>query len=158
MLAAAQAHEVWVLTRQNNLQALQSFLNGDPRGDGIHLIGCDLGPGWRRLKQRGRMGLHLYYDAWQRRAAVVGARLHREVGFDVVHHATFAADWSRVGVARVGPPLIWGPVGGAVRAPGSLRPVLGHRGRLAEAARVAVRPAMRRVRGTDRIAARARSC
>jgi glycosyltransferase involved in cell wall biosynthesis len=61
--------------------------------------------------------------------------LHEEVGFDVAHHVTFAAYWSRVGVRGLGIPLVVGPVGGGVRTPRGLWPVLGIRGMAEEALR-----------------------
>lgn len=136
LLAAAQAHEVWVLTRQNNLEALRRHLADDPRADRIHLVGLDLGPRWQAVKRRGRLGLYLYYDEWQRAAGLMAADLHRRVRFDLVHHVTFAADWTRVGVAGLDAPLVWGPVGGGVRTPPSLLPALGATGAAADVVRV----------------------
>lgn len=136
MLAAASKHDVWVLTRKNNLPALQAYLVGDPRADRIQLVGCDLGPAWRRLKRLNPVALQMYYDAWQRQARQVAVDLHRRVGFHLVHHATFAAYWTRVGVAAVDRPLLWGPVGGGVRPPLLLLPVLGPRGTLFDAGRL----------------------
>jgi glycosyltransferase involved in cell wall biosynthesis len=71
------------------------------------------------------------------------------VDFHVVHHVTMSTIWTRVGVAAVAKPLVWGPVGGVVEPPLSLLPQLGVRGLLDDAVRVTSRrmlaqlPAMR---------------
>jgi glycosyltransferase involved in cell wall biosynthesis len=125
MLAAAQRHDVWVLTRENNVAPVADFLADHPLRDRIHLDGIDLTGPVRRVKRAGLPGLHLYYDAWQRLAAARAAELDRRIDFDVVHHATFATYWTRAGVSRLGKPFVWGPVGGGVRTP---LPLLGELG------------------------------
>jgi glycosyltransferase involved in cell wall biosynthesis len=125
MLAAAQQHDVWVLTRENNVPPVTEFLADHPLRDRIHLRGIDVSGPVRRLKRTGLAGLHLYYDAWQRLAGAQAAELDRHVDFDVVHHATFATYWTRAGVSQLGKPFVWGPVGGGVRTP---LPLLGQLG------------------------------
>jgi hypothetical protein len=120
MLAAAQRHDVWVLTRENSIGLLEEFLANHPLRDRIHLEGIDLHGPIRRLKRAGLPGLHVYYDAWQRLAAVHAAELDRHFDFNVVHHATFATYWTRVGVSQLDKLFVWGPVGGGVRTPTSL--------------------------------------
>src|ERR671910_1184312 len=139
MLAAAQRHDVWVLTRENSMDLLEEFLADHPLRDRIHLEGIDLHGPIRRLKRGGLPGLHVYYDAWQRLAGARAAELDRRIGFDVVHHATFATYWTRAGVSRLGKPFVWGPVGGGVTTPASLTPELGAAGLREEALRETVR-------------------
>jgi glycosyltransferase involved in cell wall biosynthesis len=139
MLAAAHRHDVWVLTRQNNIGLLEEFLAAHPLRDRIHLHGIDLNGPIRRFKRAGLPGLHVYYDAWQRLAGARAAELDRRVGFDVVHHATFATYWARAGVSGLGRPFVWGPVGGGVSTPFSLIPALGAAGLREESLREAVR-------------------
>jgi glycosyltransferase involved in cell wall biosynthesis len=139
MLAAAQRHDVWVLTRENSIDLLEKFLASHPLRDRIHLVGIDLDGPIRRLKRAGLPGLHLYYDAWQRLAGVRAAELDRRFDFDVVHHATFAAYWTRAGVSRLGKPFVWGPVGGGVTTPPPLIRELGAAGLREDGLREAVR-------------------
>lgn len=128
LLAAASRHEVWVITRENNLEPLRRILAGTELGPRVHLEGVDLSPRARWIKKRGIVGLHWYYDRWQRAVARRGAALDRSVAFDVVHHATFATYWARAGVLDIGRPSVWGPVGGGAETPFALLPVLGWRG------------------------------
>src|SRR5690606_8159028 len=100
-----------------------------------------------RWKRRG-WDLYWYYVLWQRLAGRTAASLHTEIGFDVVHHVSFANDWLPCGVARLGIPLVWGPVGGASRVP--LKPLarwLGVRGTITEVARAALTALPRAVWG-----------
>jgi len=139
MLAAAQRHDLWVLTRENSIPLLEEFLAHHPLRGRIHLHGIDVDGPVRRLKRAGLPGLHVYYDAWQRLAGVRAAELDRRLDFDVVHHATFATYWARAGVSQLGKPFVWGPVGGGVRTPAPLVRELGAAGWREEALREAVR-------------------
>jgi glycosyltransferase involved in cell wall biosynthesis len=143
LLAAARFHDVWLLTRQNNLESITDALSNSPRAKNVTLVGVDLSKRAMKWKRRlGSIGMQWYYDRWQKRAGVVGAELDSLVNFDVVHHVTLSSYWARVGVAELGKPLVWGPLGGGVNAPLSLYPTLGMRGAMAEIARYLVRPAL----------------
>jgi glycosyltransferase involved in cell wall biosynthesis len=138
-LAAAERHDVWVLTRENNAPPLREFLQAHPLRDRIRIETLDVG-GWpRRWKGRGTLGLHWYYDRWQRAAVERARALDRSIGFDVVHHVTFAAYWARAGVAALGRPTVIGPMGGGVEAPLGLIGEMGTMGVLADVARRVLR-------------------
>lgn len=144
LMAAASQHEVWVLTRENNLPGLQRFFEHHPYRGQVHLVGVDRSERLRHLKkQTGILGMHVYYDLWQREAGRRGVELDQSVGFDLVHHATFANYWTRVGVAAVPKPLVWGPVGGAVNTPWPLLGQLGLRGIVNDSGRAVGRSIMR---------------
>jgi glycosyltransferase involved in cell wall biosynthesis len=140
LLTAARHHAVWVLTRHNNLPALEAFLKGHPDAGKVTLIGID-GPRWQqRLKKRlGVVGVHWYYAVWQRLAGRRGRQLDAAIDFDLVHHVTFATFWTRTGVAAIGKPLLWGPVGGGVDPPWRLLGVLGWRGLVRDGTRLTLR-------------------
>lgn len=145
LMAVAARHEVWVLTRIKNASVVSDYLADHRLRDRIHLVPLDLSPRAMFAKRKlASPGLQWYYDRWQSRAGEVAAELHETVGFDVVHHVTFAADWSRAGVAGIPAPFVWGPIGGGVTAPIRLLGILGWRGILAELGRASIRYAMRR--------------
>lgn len=153
VLAAAREHEVWVITRGNNVQSLRSAL-GDRAN--VHVIAHDVeGPALRAKKIGGLLTLHLYHDLWQRRLAELAVRLDRDHDFDLVHHVTFAAYWSRAGVASVQKPFVWGPVGGGVAPPLSLLPAMGLSGAAGDLMRVLVRPLVARLSGAPLTAGKA---
>src|ERR1017187_879807 len=77
-------HDVWVLTRANNRSAIENASQAGDQGR-LHWAYYDL-PRWARFWKRGSRGIQTYYYLWQLAAQRVGARLHREIGFDVLHH------------------------------------------------------------------------
>ena len=139
LLAAAEKHDVWVLTRENNAPPLREFLQAHPLRDQIHIETLDVGGLPRRWKHEGVLGLHWYYDRWQRAALEQARALDRRIGFDVVHHVTFAAYWARASVAQLGIPAVIGPMGGGVETPLGLMGELGTRGVLDDVARRVLR-------------------
>ena len=136
LLAAAERHEVWVLTTTICAPGLLRFLEEHPLGRRVHVEPIPLGVDERKL---GLTTFPLYYDQWQRRAMWRALELDRVVDFDIVHHATMSTIWTRVGVAAVAKPLVWGPVGGVVEPPLRLLGQLGIRGLLDDGFRVASR-------------------
>ena len=111
----------------------------------------DLAPKVLRLKKALRWGgTQIYYELWQRRISDIALALDRLHDFDVVHHATFASNWTRIGVASVPKPLVVGPVGGSACTPWRLWPVLGLRGLPGEIFRRIGRPVVARVTGSRR--------
>ena len=117
MLAAARVHDVWVLTNKDSVPAVRRAIEGRPEAERIHLEGIDFGVDANGINLLTIPGFHFYYDQWQRRAASRAIELDRLVDFDVVHHVTLAAYWTRAGVRVLDKPLVWGPVGGGVEPP-----------------------------------------
>lgn len=129
-LAAAREHEVWVLTRANNREPIETELARRPQPN-LHFVYLDL-PTWLRWWKRGQRGVRLYYVLWQIAALRAARRLHAEVGFDLVHHLTFANVWLPAPTCFVDTRFVLGPVGGGPRVPLRLYPELGWRGSFAE--------------------------
>jgi len=153
LLAAARFHEVWVLTNKDSIPAIHRGLEGRPEAERIHLEGIDFGVDAEGIALLTIPGFHRYYDRWQRRAAARSVDLDRCVDFDIVHHVTLAAYWTRTGVAVLDKPLVWGPVGGGVEPPSQLLGELGWRGLLEDAGRVVTRRLLGRF-GPARLAQR----
>ena len=132
-LAAARDHDVTVITRANNRDALERALAGMPRRPRMEYLDV---PAALRFK-RGSRGVRLYYVQWQRALADRARQLHAERPYDVGHHVTLAADWLPVGLTALADevPLVWGPVGGATGTPWSLARWLTPGGVVKEAAR-----------------------
>lgn len=147
LMAIAGHHDVWVLTRRKNAAALDQYLASHPLRTRITLVPLDLSPFDQLVKKWfGGLGLQVYYERWQSAAGRLARILDEKIGFDVVHHVTFSADWSRAGVATDDPPFVWGPIGGGIKAPFSLLVAAGWRGIAAEIARRAIRGLLRRRR------------
>jgi glycosyltransferase involved in cell wall biosynthesis len=144
--AAAQRHEVWLLTRKNNGPAIGRALAAEPHL-AIHPVYLDL-PAWARWWKRGSRGVRWYALFWQVLAWRTAKQIHASERLDVTHHVTFASDWLPAGVAWLaGVPCIWGPVGGATRAPLRTWRWLGWRGATEDLARLLVGAVGRSVLG-----------
>lgn len=133
----AARHDVWVVTRANNREAIEQALARRPV-PGLTVVYHDL-PAWARWWKRGQRGVQLYYYLWQLTLAPLARRLHTRIGFDVVQHATLGKYWAPSGLAGLAVPFVWGPVGGGESAPASFLKSYGLRGHLYERLRDAAR-------------------
>lgn len=126
----SQHHEVWVITRANNREVIESEMNHRPLSN-INFVYYDL-PSWARFWKRGPRGVQLYYYLWQVGVYFAGVELHKKVKFDLVHHVTFVKYWAPSLLSLLPVPFIWGPVGGAECAPHSFRKEFSLRGKAYE--------------------------
>ena len=122
-LGMARYHDVTVLTQPKNRPAIELALAAlppeVPRPSFRYFDGGSFATGLRRRFG----GLRLYYLWWQRAARKVIAELHEEIGFDLLHHVTFAGYRYSAAVWGQGVPCIWGPVGGMESVPPRLLPL-----------------------------------
>ncbi len=124
-------HDVWVVTRANNQQAIQ---RASPDLPNVRFIYYDL-PNWlAKLKKKAPI-LQFYYLLWQWGAYRTVRELHRQEQFDLVQHLTFGVFRHPSFMGRLGIPFIFGPVGGGERTPFRLRMDYGVKGHLVDAAR-----------------------
>jgi len=134
-------HDVWVLTRANNRDAIESALverHGQETTAAMEFIYVDL-PGWVLAVKR-RIGmLRTYYSLWQVRAYFAAKRASHIVSWDVALHITFGSCWLPTSVSWLPVPFVWGPVGGGEASPRAFIRGLGIRGALYEALRAAAR-------------------
>src|SRR5262245_35183062 len=144
LVAAASQHEVWLLTNSATIPVVRRAIAEYPWADRVHLEGIYFDVDDELYPQLTAPRFHRYYDRWQRKAATRAAELEQRIDFDLVHHVTLAANWTRAGVTVVNKPLVWGPVGGGVEMPLSLAGELGARGLLDEAARAISRRVLSR--------------
>ncbi|MEV6290604.1 glycosyltransferase [Streptomyces sp. NPDC051896] len=77
-------------------------------------------PGWLS----GMAAEFLRYDGWQRQALTY-ARSHGLDAADLVHHVSYGSLQGGCALHRLGPPLVFGPVGGGQTTPHSHRRYLG---------------------------------
>lgn len=129
----ARFHDVWVITRANNKNAVRRELEKTPMVN-VHWIFYDL-PHLVSFWKRGERGLRPYYYLWQIGIYLRARRLAKEVTFDLAHHITFVNYWLPSLLALLPIPFIWGPVGGGESSPSSFRASFSRRGRFYERAR-----------------------
>ncbi len=125
-------HQVWVLTRQDNRPTIEAELVNNPIS-GLQFVYCDLP--LSGLWKRGLQGVHLHYYLWQISAYFTALQLHKELGFDLVHHITYVRYSSPSFLAFLPIPFIWGPVGGGESAPKAFWQDFSFRGRVYEIVR-----------------------
>jgi glycosyltransferase involved in cell wall biosynthesis len=148
----ARIGETWVITRCNNRSAIEAELRAVPEAGRLHFVYVDL-PRWSRFWKRGQRGVRLYYFLWQLSALRVARRLNSRRPFTVVWHLTFANAWLGSVAPLVGPPLVYGPVGGGLGVPPrSLLFTLGPRTVVYELGRAAARAAGRYLNPLARLA------
>jgi len=122
---AARHHQVWVLTRANNRGTIEAALQHTPVSN-LRFVYYDL-PRWARFWKRGAVGVRPYYVLWQAAAYRVARRLHRTVGFHLVHHVTFNTMEVPGFLWLLPAPFVWGPVGGGQEPAPALRSYFGDR-------------------------------
>lgn len=131
----AKHHQVWVLTRPDESKtAIETELARNPVPN-LHFVYFTLpiwGGGWR-WGQSGAMQIHHYL--WQIQAYFVARKLHRQIGFDVIHHVTFAKYSNPSFVSFLPVPFVWGPVSGGESAPSEFWQDFSWRARAYEIAR-----------------------
>ncbi len=113
----ANHHQVWVLTRPDESKTeIEAELarNSVPNLQFVYFTLPIWGSGWR-WGQSGAMQVHHYL--WQIQAYFVALKLHRQIGFDVIHHVTFAKYSSPSFLSFLPVPFVWGPVAGGESAP-----------------------------------------
>jgi len=130
MQQLARDHEVWVVTRATKRLSIEKGLTGKPAPN-AHFVYVDL-PKPLRFWKNWPGAIYVYYYLWQILAYAKARKLHRQIGFDFVHHVTFGMYWLPSFLCLLPVPFIWGPVGGGESTPPPFRSGLGLRGRTYE--------------------------
>ena len=120
--ALSRNHELWVIINDLSKEGAQAAVaKGEVPGN-IHFIyhgrsrekfdKTFLSP-WHPNRLIARVGSWLNYLEWNNGLLELARKLHAQVGFDLIHHVTYAT-W-RVGSPLVclGVPFIWGPISGS---------------------------------------------
>ena len=109
--AASRFHNLWVITRANNREAIEAALKVEPIPE-VRWFYYDC-PAWAlRWKNHGRR-VRSYYYLWQLGSYGCARRLCSSIPMDVVHHLTLSAYWLPSFLPRLPIPFMWGPIGGA---------------------------------------------
>ncbi len=141
-------HEIWALVSPAHRESIKRACDENPDLGGIRWIFPEV-KGWP-LKQAIEPKWERTYNLLWQRAAVPHAReLHRQVGFDLIHHLTWAGIRAPTFLGALTAPLVIGPIGGGETSPPSLRDRIGLKGRILESIRdlsnatIAINPIVR---------------
>ena len=121
----SQYHDVWVLVRNDRREDIEDYCKKN-NFHRVHFIFCDI-PDFLNFyykhKNRGKNGtldFLLYQYMWQFASYKTAKKLHKKIGFDLVHHVC-TNDFRILGkMYRLNIPLIIGPIGGAQQTPSAL--------------------------------------
>ena len=116
--ALARQHQLWVIVPEDNSPNIEAELTDNPLPR-VQFVYYDL-PIWVRWWNKDRKGVQLHYYLWQIGIYFRVKKLHREIGFDLIHHVTYCRYWNPSFIALLPVPFIWGPVGGGESTPKSL--------------------------------------
>jgi glycosyltransferase involved in cell wall biosynthesis len=131
--AATRHHDVWVITRAQFRQQIESELAARPIPN-LNFIHYDL-PRFLRIFKREGQPTQIYYYLWQLFAVSSARKLTAAIKFDIAHHVTFAKYWAPSLLSFLKLPFVWGPVGGGESAPLSFWRDFGTRGLIYESLR-----------------------
>lgn len=135
--ALAREHEVHALVEVTCEPKIRPVFRAEehPRIH-LHYVGIPLLTALVQGPLRNGPCLALYYYVWQFFAWFAASRLCRQHQFDACQHVTFVKYNVPSFLHLLGLPFVWGPVGGAERAPAVFYREFGFKTRVMEAARV----------------------
>ncbi|RPD44969.1 glycosyltransferase [Hymenobacter sediminis] len=120
---AQSGQRVWCFTTPENEGATTRFLTDhahDPASHRLSFYYLHV-PALVQFLYRWQFGVYLHYMVWQFLAWRRARELSSHVEFDLVHHATYSSLKMGSWLWRLGKPMVYGPVGGAQRAPIAFR-------------------------------------
>jgi len=130
VLQMAKFHDVFVFTQTGWRKEIERSLAQNPISR-LTFTYIEL-PSWALFWEKGRLGFEGHYYLWQVLAYFAGRRMHRKIGFDIVHHVTLGRYWMPSLLSLLPVPFIWGPVGGGESTPASFRSSFSPRGKIFE--------------------------
>lgn len=116
---AKLGHEVWVITRgnnKNNINTENDLLESLPN---LHFVYYDF-PYFLRFWKKGVLGVHIYYFLWQIGIVKIAKKLDLKINFDLVHHITFVSFHHPSFLYKLNKTFIYGPIAGGEKTPKQL--------------------------------------
>ena len=121
---ALRGHQVWCLTTSmGDTGDIAKFVANNGHQKAIQRIRFLFPqvPTWVTYLYRWQFGVYLHYMVWQYCAWRSAERIDRKYDLDLVHHATYSSLKMGSWLWRLGKPMVYGPVGGAQKAPIAFR-------------------------------------
>ncbi len=115
-LAKDPRKEVFVLTRKNNQDVIDTYWSQNKKPTNLQFYYTDLGRIGIWAKHHG-MPVNMYYDLWLKKASEYAKEINKDIHFDVAHHITFGVFRGASLLYKLGIPYVLGPVGGGEYTP-----------------------------------------
>lgn len=116
---AEVGHDVWVLTKVEEKEAIEQELASRPLPN-LHFVYVET-PTWLKRYVQGQLvalyGYYAHYLGWQKQAYKKALCLDQEHNFDLVHHVSWGGVNTGSWLCYIDKPFIFGPVGGGQVAP-----------------------------------------
>jgi glycosyltransferase involved in cell wall biosynthesis len=123
--------DLWVLTRESNRHAIESWMAEHPEYAQIHFIYFDL-PYYLRFWKKGLRGVRTYYHIWQRCTNSIVKQTMQANDIKIFHHLTYGNVLWKVSSYGQKQFFVWGPVGGAETIPAEFTQQYGFKSRVTE--------------------------
>jgi glycosyltransferase involved in cell wall biosynthesis/peptidoglycan/xylan/chitin deacetylase (PgdA/CDA1 family) len=114
---SAKNFDTWVISQEGEFAGeIRGYLKEHGEISGLHFTFIHKSAWAKRFKRIGVLG-YLFRNQWHRHAFRVAQRLHRQIGFDLVHQINFTGFREPGYLWKLDIPLVWGPVGGTQNYP-----------------------------------------
>lgn len=126
VIRMARHHDVWLITEQGYVSAINEYLKDHPELDiNLHITGVP------RKRYGERIWSHIYYlsyRSWQWKAYKKALELDKVNKFDLVHQLNMIGYREPGYMWKLPAPFVWGPIGGHVQMPARYLGFLGVKG------------------------------
>jgi glycosyltransferase involved in cell wall biosynthesis len=133
---SAKHFDTWVICEEHEFGGeIRRYLDAHGEIPGLHFVFVPIN---QREWSWGQIHDSLWYMVlrrWHWQAFRVAQRLHKELDFDLVHLVTFCGYREPSYLWRLGPPFVWGPIGGVQDYPWRFLPYAGIKGAMQESLR-----------------------
>ena len=127
-------HKVWVLVSPAHRDAIAAAVGENAALGEISWVFPEVGY-WPLQQGKEPKWERTYNLLWQRAALRAARALHKDIGFDFIHHLTWGGVRAPTFLGSLGAPLIIGPVGGGETSPRALRDRFPVKGKILEGLR-----------------------
>jgi len=124
--ALSRNHELWVIINNLAKEGAEAAVEKGQIPGNVRFIyhgrspeelkGTLISP-WHPNRLIARLGNWLNYLDWNKGLLELAKKLHAQVGFDLVHHVTYATWRVDSPLAELGVPFVWGPISGGENMP-----------------------------------------
>ncbi|MFC1603519.1 glycosyltransferase [Planctomycetota bacterium] len=111
--AISKYHDLWVITEKEKFESeIEAELEKRPELRKRIRFYYIPKTRHRTLRKFWPPSYYWFYRAWQKKAFTLGAKLHNEIGFDIIHQLNMVGFREPGYLWELDAPFVWGPIGG----------------------------------------------